>query len=360
MLENITQLTSDKTNKYELFSCKSGNTAIFVWGQEVVASDYDYNAHEICGCIWRSWEQSPTFFNLGELDYYESILSLKEYSSGMYALIIESKNTSRIILFDSTGTINRVINYPHNNIVIRCYQAGNNAVLFCYDSTDRQFLIQATDLEWENEMTTINTYYDVEGIPEVFIDASDNYTCAWLNHNIISNTKTLYIVRNNVFANQPDNTRVIHNFNVEYLISSRVDDDWIVFGGYDDISEMMRFEFCSYDTDGIVLYDRYVKSMDYDSHTYSLEALDSGFILLGDGPERNSVCAQRWNHLATPVYPVLDLEESDLPSWNPTALQIGETIVVGYLQDYDDYDELCIGTMTIGEEINKLDIWDLC
>lgn len=360
MLENITQLTSDQTNKYELLSCKAGNTAIFVWGQEVTNSDSDRNPQEIRGCIWYGNDKQSTSFSLGEMDYYENLLSLEKYSDDTFCLIVGSEDTSRIILLDATGDVKRVINYPQNNIVIRCYQSGNNVVIFCYDSNELQFLIQATDLEWENELTTINTYYGVKGIPEVFVDSSDNYTCAWLDHQIINNTKTLNIVHNNVFVGEADVTRVIPNFNVEYLISSRVDDDWIVFGGYDNTIELMRFEFCSTDATGLVLYDRYVKSAEYDSHTYCLAGLDSGFMLMGDGPERNVVCGQRWNHLATPVYPILDLEESDLPSWNPTALQIGDTIVVGYLLDYDNFDEIHVGTMTIGEEIKNIDIWDIC
>lgn len=359
MLQDITQLTFDETNKYELLSCKAGESAIFVWGQEVENSVLDRTHHQIKGCIWKNYE--TTVFDLGSLDYYESLISIKEYSQGTFALIIESQTTSRIILIDMVGTIVKIIKYPYKNIVVRCYQSGNNVVLFCYDNVESKFFIQVTDLEWESEMTVVNTYYNVQSIPEVFIDSNDNYICAWLNHNIIQNTKTLYVKHNNVFVGRNDLSRVIPNFNVEYLISSRVDDEWIVFGGFDDVNEMMRFEFCSESNGELILYDRYVKNAEYDSHTYRIDPLDTGFILLGDGPERNTICGQRWNHLATPVYPTIDLTECyEIPTWSPTAVQIHDQIIIAYLKDFDSHDEIEIGTMTLGKEIDGLNIWDLC
>lgn len=293
---------------------------------------------------------------IATIEHCDSLLFLRRFNTDSYMLAVENETGSLVYILDSNGRLLKTLEFSEW-IVCYCCQSGEQLTVFGYNYNENRLDICAVNPDDTTDYELLNTYTTVYGFPEIFI--TGNYFIAgW-----ITADDELQIIHDSIqnISQEPFEV-TIDNFNVDYLIATQVSATLFAFGGYNQRTEVLRFDYVRADDSHCeLLCSKYWKTNDYKKLTFKCAALDNGFMLLADGPGQESVLAQRFTHLGTFLYPLVKLTSDELPTWDANLSQGTESTLVVYLKDYGDHSEVWGKWLNVGTlpEIEHMCIEDL-
>jgi len=278
----------------------------------------------------------------------DSILFLRHLYENMYVLAIETENGTNVYILDEHAAVHASHVYNNTDLLVHCHATETTITLFTYNHTDDTMSVGSIPEYWNSEEYTLHKKYaGVGGVPQVFVKG-DQYLAGW-----VTDSDELQVVTSN------NSMVTLESYDVDYLMGAEVDEDLVVFCGYNHLNNVLRLDFFNFD--GEHLTSRYWKSKEYKNKHFSLATLKRGFMLLADGPNDIRVCGQRFTHLGSWLYPMLNFVDAEEPTWSP-ALSCGEdqTLLV-YIRDYDDHSEVWGKWLDIGliPELDQLTLADL-
>ena len=283
---------------------------------------------------YQETEQEST--NLGTISKKDQPLFLKRFSHEKYLLAIETETGEiRLLFLNPQGKLVEEKTVKINGGLLHCYhnENRNDLVLFIYNYKSETFEIHIGE-DWNTTAIT-HTQENVFSIPIVIPLAKDNYIIAWVTKDdelsvTVDNTHNPFITTKTI---------VIKNFNVDYLLGSRIDDNVAVFGGSD--SGTVKFYYFSITPHLTSICNRFWKSEDYKNMAFTLAGLDRGFFLFAEDKAKNAkVHMQRFTHLGTFLYPLIKVDSCDECTEIPSLAQGNPSTLLVYLKYYKAHSQV--------------------
>ena len=326
--------------------CSTDSGHLVVW-----AFGVDSKESTLVACSFReNVNQGLTY--LGTIGEKDQLLFLKHFSCEKYVLAIETEiGDTKLLFVNEHGTLVEEKTIKVNGELLYCYRSDYNVTLFIYNYKQDSFEIHIGE-DWDstNITTCINNVY---GIPIVVPFAKDIYIAAW-----VTRDDELMIASGNIHG--IPKTMTMKNFNVDYLLGSRVDENIAVFGGSCSRSGIVTFYyFVAAPLRSIC--NRVWESEDYKDKAIILTGLDRGFFLFAEDKTNVHVRMQRFTHIGTWLYPLLEMDSDDKCTWSPNLAQGNPSTLLVYIKNYEEYSQVWGKWLNIRRisEIEQLKICDV-
>lgn len=326
--------TNDKEFCYKPLVCATDRGYLVVWAhgveQQSIAWLQRFENNQAVG--------KPT--SLGALDEDDRLSFFKKHGDDEYVLLIEKLGSFTAIFFDGSGEVVRQRTVETEEVLVDCYSDNGRDVLFLYDYSRSVFSVGiANDINDWDDLKIANIYYDVWGIPIVFNMDKSNYAAAWITH-----SNNLSFVTNNLHYDLLRHTTIEKDYNVDYLVGTKIADDWIVLGGAVVDSRrrptyIVRFDYCQV-AGGVLknIVKKQVVSEDYYKSTIGMVGNNAGLLLYTDSANEDQVSLQQFTKWATYLYPLIPVDATTKDeTWNPSAATFNDTTLVVYVKTNGEF-----------------------
>nr|QBK87183.1 MAG: hypothetical protein LCMAC201_00850 [Marseillevirus LCMAC201] len=344
-------ITTEPSFCYQPFTCATYKGHLVVWS--------DDQTLWVKSFIGRTGNYAAEISTMDESD---NIIFFHRFSKEEYIVAVETVCGYNLYFLNDNGNLCNQHSYTTNDTLVYCYQNDQSTILFIHNFDDNTMLVQTIPKEsqacWNNGITT-HFYKNVYGIPKVFVFENDNYTAGWITYddqltvvtNCVYNTLDASLrsakVPKPTSGSKPASSAspagaqphiTIDSYDVDYLSAACLGPDLIVYGGYDTPTNVLRLDyFCVNNFE--LLCSRYWKSDEYKGSSFSMASLLRGFMLLADGPD-TQIRGQRFTHLGSWLYPMMDLDSGSTFTWSPDLAQGNEETLLVYIKDYGEHSEI--------------------
>lgn len=290
---------------------------------------------------------------IGSITNTDHLLFLRNYEKA-YILAVEGSTGTTVYFLDDNASVMSTHNYRNSDVLVHCCPelGTDNTILFTFSYKHHNLYITSVpNSDWNENGTVHSTFKNVWDLPQVFTNGS-RFTAGWLN-----GKHELQVINSNITEKQGQVT-TLSPYEIDYIMSTTVDNDTVVYGGYNNATSELRLDFFS-TIDGKHMCSRFWKSKEYKGLCFTMEPLNNGFMLLGEGENETTIFGQRFTHLGSWLYPLRDLFESEEPSWSP-ALSRGDRTLLVYVKEFKAFSEVWGTWLNVGEipELNDLSLSD--
>lgn len=313
---------------YDPIVCATNNGHMVTWAYGV---DIDQST------LWAqvfNGRKAAKPVKLMSLNDQETVLFLRRFDQHTFALAVETLKGTTIYLLDEYANITDTQMYNSTDMLVYCYPTDEGVVLFTYNHEKNTLVVGRVDpRDWNKGYTVMHTYNGVCSIPYVFIQDL-YYIAGWITSN-----NALYVANGTVSIGGDGQSTTLDKYNVNYLIATVSDNNTVVYGGYSSNDKTLRLDFFNI-SEGKYITSKYWKSNEYSSLQFSMASLNRGFMLLADGAECEHVCGQRFTHIGSWLYPTMQLEDGNEPTWSPSLARSSQETLLVYISDYDDHSQV--------------------
>lgn len=328
------QISKNRTDYcFNPLTCPTDNGHLVVWGYGVDTEPTLWGSVFVNKKLIKKVE-------IGLLKQTDNILYFRKFSNELYVVAIETINGTNLYFFNENieTVITQQLSKKFYYELLHLYQKDNDIYLFNYDYNEQTLYLSVVknDKIWD-EAQIIQCYTNVCSLPTIQI-FTNKFVIGWINDD-----DTLKIISSNLTIDLLPAELEMDNYNVDYLCSAKADKDLIVFGGYNNESNKFRLDFYRItDSSFTFICSKYRKSDEYTNLSFSLESLHKGFVILADGPKNKGVYIQRFTHIGSWLYPLMNVCKSNEECWSPSLSEnINSTLIV-YVKHYDEgFSNIC-------------------
>ena len=332
---------SHTSSSYRPFVARGEKGYLVVWSRDLPQD----NRAELVAIHYQDRVAQKEYV-IAQLDECDEPHFLSPIGGNRFVVGIEGNASSRIIVLNGFGEVISNHYLPQKGLLLNVFAVENVVYFFMLDNSIVN--VYRTNLgaeNWSNAECMV-AHTNVYSIPQVF-RFETGYMVSWLNENeeIAYVFNTIFNIDNKIV----NESLVLMEFDVDYLLTTQVGSDVVSFSGYSCHERLYRSVFARWSNNELVVVsDRYWKAHDYKERSFYVAPLRNGFLLMCDGPEASQVAIQRFTRANTFLNYLMPVDNEPEPTSCPEFAQGDQDGLLVYVKDFGDHSEIFGKWISVG------------